>query len=254
MRASSAGCSTRSRDDKGNIIRYEYKAEDRAGVDPSDLSEKSRFERQGGSRLLATAQRYLKRVALLQCGSVRRERLHDGDGVRLRRARARRGDHHRRTHTGGLRPGTSPWTVRQDPFSSYRATFEVRTYRLCRRVLMFHRFPADGTPVLVRSTDFEYDASGAFTYLVGVTQAGYLFDAVTSTWQRQVFPTLRLDYVRPVINDTLSALPRDSLVGIEGGVDGAAKQWIDLNGEGIPGVLIDEGRPGTTRRTAGKES
>ena len=30
---------------------------------------------------------------------------------------------------------------RQDPFSTYRAGFEVRTYRLCRRVLMFHHFP-----------------------------------------------------------------------------------------------------------------
>ena len=34
-----------------------------------------------------------------------------------------------------------PWACRHDPFSSYRAGFEVRTYRLCRRVLMFHHFP-----------------------------------------------------------------------------------------------------------------
>ena len=33
------------------------------------------------------------------------------------------------------------WPVRNDPFSSYRAGFEVRTYRLCQRVLMFHHFP-----------------------------------------------------------------------------------------------------------------
>ena len=35
----------------------------------------------------------------------------------------------------------SSWLVRSDPFSTYRAGFEVRTYRLCRRVLMFHHFP-----------------------------------------------------------------------------------------------------------------
>jgi hypothetical protein len=34
-----------------------------------------------------------------------------------------------------------PWSVRQDPISSYRAAFEIRTYRLCRRVLMFYHFP-----------------------------------------------------------------------------------------------------------------
>ena len=33
------------------------------------------------------------------------------------------------------------WEPRNDPFSSYRAGFEVRTYRLCQRVLMFHHIP-----------------------------------------------------------------------------------------------------------------
>ena len=33
----------------------------------------------------------------------------------------------------------------------------MRTYRLCRRVLMFHRFDELGDePCLVRSTEFEY--------------------------------------------------------------------------------------------------
>lgn len=32
------------------------------------------------------------------------------------------------------------WESRPAPFSSYRAGFEVRTYRLCQPVLMFHHF------------------------------------------------------------------------------------------------------------------
>ena len=51
------------------------------------------------------------------------------------------------------------WPARNDPFSSYRAGFEVRTYRLCQRVLMFHHFPGEpgvGRDCLVRSTDFTY--------------------------------------------------------------------------------------------------
>ena len=46
------------------------------------------------------------------------------------------------------------WPVRPDPFSSYRSGFEVRTYRRCRRVLMFHHFPTEanvGDDCLVRS-------------------------------------------------------------------------------------------------------
>ncbi|AUX48443.1 toxin [Sorangium cellulosum] len=227
-----------SRDDKGNIIRYEYKAEDGEGVDPADLSEKSRFERrEDGLVFAAGAQRYLKRVrycnaAPFVAGDFLMEVVFDY------------GEHAPAETTATAVPtpeDPDPWTVRQDPFSSYRATFEVRTYRLCRRVLMFHRLSAGRTPVLVKSTDFEYDSSGSFTYLVGVTQAGYLYDTATSAWQRQVLPTLRLDYVRPVIHDTLSALPPESLAGLEGGVDGGIKQWLDLHGEGIPGVLIDQG-------------
>eukprot|EP00831_Metopus_contortus_P055545 TRINITY_DN47050_c0_g1_i1.p2 TRINITY_DN47050_c0_g1~~TRINITY_DN47050_c0_g1_i1.p2 ORF type:complete len:118 (+),score=24.80 TRINITY_DN47050_c0_g1_i1:68-421(+) len=37
------------------------------------------------------------------------------------------------------------WSVRQDPFSTFRAGFDIRTYRLCKRVLMFHQFDELGT-------------------------------------------------------------------------------------------------------------
>ena len=51
------------------------------------------------------------------------------------------------------------WGFRDDPFSTYRAGFEVRTTRLCQRVLMFHHFDGEedvGKDCLVRSTDFTY--------------------------------------------------------------------------------------------------
>src|SRR5207253_5535552 len=52
-----------------------------------------------------------------------------------------------------------PWKPRPDSFSSYRSGFEVRTTRLCQRVLMFHHFPGVAgveRDCLVRSTDFTY--------------------------------------------------------------------------------------------------
>ena len=80
---------------------------------------------------------------------------HDGLDVRgrVRLRRARRGRARRRTTAGDVA------AVADDPFSSYRAGFEVRTYRLCRRVLMFHHFPDEpdvGADCLVRSTDLAY--------------------------------------------------------------------------------------------------
>ena len=68
-----------------------------------------------------------------------------------------------------------------DAYSEYRAGFEIRTLRVCRRVLMFHRFDELGpTPCLVRSLDLDYAASQAettqfaeVTYLAGATSRGY---------------------------------------------------------------------------------
>src|SRR5262249_20605690 len=59
---------------------------------------------------------------------------------------------------------TRQWLCRGDAFSVYRAGFEIRTYRLCRRVLFFHTFheldpdgpPEAPRPTLVRSLDLGY--------------------------------------------------------------------------------------------------
>jgi RHS repeat-associated protein len=235
-----------TQDDKGNVVKYVYKAEDGAGVEPRRPSEKSRFE---GGAFTATAQRYLKRVLYTNstpfvADDFLMELVFDyGEHLPIQTTN---NDVQTTTATAVPTPSDAaqPWPVRVDPFSTYRSTFEIRTYRLCRRVLMFHRF-ADKVggvrpALLVKSTDFTYEPGPAFTYLIGITQAGYLFDAANNNWQREVLPTLVLDYARPVVNDALSVLPKDSLVGLEGGIDGARKQWVDLDGEGIPGVLIDD--------------
>ncbi|HXU01082.1 MAG TPA: SpvB/TcaC N-terminal domain-containing protein, partial [Polyangia bacterium] len=219
-----------SRDDRGNVVRYEYKAEDGAGVDRTRTSERSRFEGQG---FVAKAQRYLKRVLY---GNFTPKQANDF----LFELVFDYGD-----HLGGdlaTPADDGVWPVRIDPFSSYRAAFEVRTYRLCQRVLMFHRLSGARTPVLVKSTDFVYDdPTPAFTYLTRVIQQGYVFNAAnTAVVQKLAMPTLALDYARPVVHDDVAVLPPESLDGLTGGVGGGMKQWVDLDGEGIPGVLIDE--------------
>ncbi len=69
------------------------------------------------------------------------------------------------------------WSIRPDAFSSYRTGFEIRTYRRCERILMFHQIPEFTHPVLVRSTDFIYDqnAYNDLSMLSTVTQRGYRF-------------------------------------------------------------------------------
>src|SRR5262249_43425350 len=153
---------------KGNAIVYEYAAEDDRNVDLSQANEKHRVR---------TANRYPKRVrygnrtpnrdaawtptdpvdlpdetwmfvVVFDYDEAHYEvvdpdpALPEADQLHFVRASALAGQ---------------PWALRPDPFSTYRASFEVRTYRRCRRVLMFHRFDELGDePCLVRSTELEY--------------------------------------------------------------------------------------------------
>ena len=127
---------SQSYDDKGNVISYVYKAEDSEGVDLTQANERNRTD---ASR---SAKRYIKNIFYgnrtpLFSRSDRGggNRTANGlvlrAGVRLRRARP----------AAPAPEEVQPWGCRLDPFSTYRPTFEVRTYRLCRRVLMFHNFP-----------------------------------------------------------------------------------------------------------------
>ena len=161
-----------TRDDKGNAILYEYKAEDGTGVDLTQAHERNRGNRDDKRR---SANRYLKRI---KYGN--RTSLLDGAGQRpshFSQSQIRDADwmfevvfdyddhdpivpkpRDDEPENGDEAPKYA-WKARQDPFSTYRSGFEVRTSRLCQRVLMFHHFPDEvgvGADCLVRSTDFTY--------------------------------------------------------------------------------------------------
>lgn len=69
--------------------------------------------------------------------------------------------------------------VREDPFSSFRPGFELRTMRRCSNVLMIHHFRELGGATLVKSTDFNYTPSPGtqVSLLTGATVTGYVKSA-----------------------------------------------------------------------------
>lgn len=75
---------------------------------------------------------------------------------------------------------SADWPVREDPFSNFRAGFEVRTLRRCKRVLMLHHFKEGelASAPLVKSTDFNYeiDKESLLSFLSSVTVVGYRKD------------------------------------------------------------------------------
>src|SRR5690349_6752049 len=75
-----------------------------------------------------------------------------------------------------LRPPVGgKWPARLDPFSTYRSSFEVRSYRLCRRALLFHHFPDElgVDDYLVRSSEFTYQEKANGSFISSVLQSGF---------------------------------------------------------------------------------
>ncbi|NDU72381.1 toxin [Actinomadura sp. DSM 109109] len=241
-----------TRDDKGNGVVYEYRQDDGAGVDLSRAHESNRGPLDDPRR---TANRYIKRI---RYGN--RTPLLDEDGHRpavLTDAQVENagwmfdvvfdyGEH----DAAAPRPDDGgPWHHREDAFSSYRAGFEVRTTRLCRRVLMFHHFQDEdgvGDDCLVRSTDFAFsgerdtaDASGpSYAFLRAVTRTGYRRKG--DGYVRRSMPPVEYEYSRPVVQHTVHDVDASDLENLPVGLDGSVYQWTDLHGEGIPGVFTEQ--------------
>lgn len=267
-----------SYDDKGNAIIYEYAAENDANVDHSQTNERNRTPQ---SR---SAQRYLKRIRygnrtpnrhLASWQAFDPAELPDQDWmfevvfdydeghyeeVPLDPHRSEAEQHRfvRASASAGR-----PWAVRPDPFSSYRAGFEVRTYRRCRRVLMFHHIPdlptgEKGYDGLVRSTEFDYadldyrqpvtiqdelahQGSTRFaSFIRRITQSGYIRQP-DGSYLKKSLPPLEFEYSKATIHDQVHELDAEGLENLPIGLDGTTYQWTDLHGEGIPGILTEQG-------------
>lgn len=241
-----------SYDDKGNWIRYSYKAENLDNM-PHDVHEKNRVN--GGQPFV---NRYLKNVvygnrkpyyvALANCYDP----LPPANEECFFELVFDFGEH----DNAAPNPNSFPtkWACRQDAFSTYRAGFEMRTYRFCKRVLMFHHFEDEeisngvffGKDYLVRSLDFEYQPSSInnsgqteATYLKSITQSGYIRISSTS-YSKKSLPQMEFEYQGLHWDKELRTVDRESIVNAPVGLTNNY-QWVDIYGEGIPGILTEQG-------------
>ena len=141
---------SRTQDDKGNVVVYGYAAENSDNVDLTQANERNRSwpNARSANRYLSSV-KYGNTRSLLDPSPAAASRPRQPSRLgclksclimardislpprRMRRAAYSPPRRYRRA---------AKWPVRQDPFSHYRACFDVRTYRLCRRVLMLHHF------------------------------------------------------------------------------------------------------------------
>ena len=247
-----------SYDDKGNAITYEYQPEDSERIFEDEQGQLVALAHERNrDDVTRSANRYLKRI---KYGS--REPNRDAstweatDPAQLPNETWMfevvfdYGDGHYellsqptddpQLASASVSP-TALWPVRQDPFSSYRAGFEVRTYRLCYRVLMFHHFLDElGAPdYLVRSTEFTYNQSPIASFITGVTQSGYVRQP-NGNYLKKSLPPLSFEYSKAVIHDEIETVDPESLENLPVGADGLQYQWLDLDGEGLQGILSEQ--------------
>ena len=115
---------------------------------------------------------------------------------------------------------------------------------------MFHHFPGEpevGANCLVRSTDFTYAyeanpqaaANPIFSKLLAVTQSGYKRKA-GGGYIAKSLPPLEFTYSEAVIQDEVYEVDPTSLENLPYGLDGAHYQWVDLDGEGLSGILTEQ--------------
>ena len=258
-------------DDKGNVIVYDYVAENDESIDPALVSERRRSR---GARRYVRSIKYGNRVSgLLESTHDSMdwmfEVVFDYDEGRYEDLPLEAGiaeDAQHRFAVASLAPRSS-WSARPDPFSVYRSAFEVRTYRRCHHVLMFHRFPELGTdPCLVRSTTFDYvdldystpatiqqeldhQGSTRFASFIGsVTQSGFTRDGSPAVeiggvnvvkYLKRSLPPVELKYSKSRISDEIKTLDNASLENLPIGL-GVNYRWVDLNGEGVSGILTEQ--------------
>jgi RHS repeat-associated protein len=234
----------RSWNTKGDFALYDYVAEDSAGVDVTATHEANRSAKARETQIYLSAISYGNLTPYVPDWSA----TGDAAALPVAFAFAVAFDYGDRTPAAPTLARQQPWTVRPDPFSNYRAGFEVRTYRRVQRILFFNNFPNEtgvGANRLVRSLDLAYSDQQAaadplnpiYSFLASITTTGY--SAGPGGGVSRSMPPLEFTYSQPRIQSDVLALDRDSLGNLPEGIDEEWLHWVDLDGEGLTGVLAE---------------
>lgn len=249
-----------SYDDKGNWIQYHYKKEDLSNVAIS-VYEKNRINKRA-----PFTNTYLKRITYgnkkayyAKKDSPYNPKLPEVTDTYFFEVVMDYGEHSDKRNPYDA---INDWDYRPDAFSSYRSGFEIRTNRLCKRILMFHHFKDEqqlhgyadngdritspfGENYLVRSLDLDYEASSIndstqteVTYLKSINQSGYIRKP-NGDYSIKSLPPMDFTYQKLNWNKTIKTVNKQAIVNAPVGLSNNY-QWVDLYGEGISGILTEQ--------------
>ncbi|WP_157198458.1 SpvB/TcaC N-terminal domain-containing protein [Mariniradius saccharolyticus] len=223
-------------DDKGNCSHYIYKKEDEIGFDGLLLHNRNRLK----NNAITYTNLYLEK--LLYGNKTPYKQFGDAFPNESDYLFETVFDYGKTDYQTEPIEQLNPWDFRPDAFSDYKAGFEIRTTRLCKRVLLYHHFKRvneyDG---LVRSVNFEYDAATEqdFTFLKSITSYGYI-KKPDGSYSYKKLPPMEFEYQKHEWNCEVRSVSPDALVHAPTGIDQSPFQFIDLFNEGLSGILSEQ--------------
>lgn len=226
---------SQSHDDKGNLTIYRYKRENSLSV-PNRSSERHR--KSGFSQL------YLKTVLYGNRTPYYKGDPQPEDADFMFKVIFDYGEHDREgLYHMDIAEAKAPWLCRGDSFSSYRAGFEIRTYRRCSRIMMFHCFEAaklPHSPYLVSSLELFYDESRGLSLLTGARRKGHRWESLTSNYSSKALPDLVLGYQPHEWQSEIKEVSLEEGAQAPAGIKDRKHLWVDLYSEGLTGLLTEQ--------------
>jgi hypothetical protein len=159
-----------------------------------------------------------------------------------------------------LLPENTTWACRKDPFSFYQPGFEVRTYRLCKRILALSCFEEHHPDfdiklqgnikrtIVTSSVELEYKFDNTpntelleTDYIIAIYQKAYklINDGTNDIFKSKSLPPIQLTYQEPEwyteIQNASESFKHVNAVGMNN-----PYQWLDFYGEGINGFLRED--------------
>jgi hypothetical protein len=221
-------------DDKGNCSQYIYKKEDEIGFDISLAHNRNRYK----DGTINYTNCYLEK--LLYGNKTPYKQFGDAFSPKtdyLFQTVFDYGEY----ELDSPYAKTNNWIYRSDAFSDYKAGFEIRTTRLCQRVLLYHFFDElPGGSALIKSTNFEYDTTTErdFTFLKAVTSYGYI-KKEDGSYTHKKMPPIEFDYQKHEWNTSVQSISEEDLVHAPVGLN-PPYQFTDLFNEGLSGILSEQ--------------
>ena len=220
------------RDDRGNRTRYTYLKEDDKNVSLADCFEQNRPE--------SKTQRYISRIdyGLLPNASS------SGEWVFKLEFDYSESD------SSAPEEVNSEWLYRPDAFSSYRSGIDIRTRRICRRVLQSNLMPGSGIDgyVLNMVTDFTFDLDPIASRLLSVVHKRYIIE--DGAYVSDQFPSVEFEYTEGTPDHEVKSVSPENVIGTPSGISGNYR-FLDLDGEALSGVLSEQAGNWYYRRNQG---